>query len=209
VSSDRPNRLVLVPGHAVWLASSPHPPESDGAWILQEFQRGEPPFYIEHIRFGVELAKSCSDALLIFSGGMTRREAGPVSEAQSYRDLAARFGWLTAGAITEEYARDSFENLLFSIARFREIAGRDPGSIEVVGWGFKEARFDLHRTAIRWPEQSFTYHGINDPDDLIAAVHAEAKVRDEFARDPFGTGELLSAKREARNPFARRSPYSP
>ncbi len=49
----------------------------DSSWLLLDYQRGEPPFYIEHVRAGVEAAAADADALLILSGGMTRREAGP------------------------------------------------------------------------------------------------------------------------------------
>lgn len=34
-------------------------------------------------------------------------------------------------ALTEEHARDSFENLLFSICRFRELTGHYPVNITV------------------------------------------------------------------------------
>ena len=56
---------------------------------------------------------------------------GPTSEAASYYYLAEEKGWLTAGTgkdsnikdrtFLEEFARDSFENLLFSICRFKEV----------------------------------------------------------------------------------------
>lgn len=38
------------------------------------------------------------------------------------------------------------------MARFREVVGRYPERITVVGFGMKGARFgELHRRAIRWP----------------------------------------------------------
>lgn len=50
-----------------------------------------------------------------------------------------RFSTLYAGkqesvrgrALTEEHARDSFENLLFSVCRFRELTGTYPHNITV------------------------------------------------------------------------------
>lgn len=54
---------------------------------------------------------------------------------------------------SEEFARDSYENLLFSLCRFHEITGRYPDKITVIGFGFKEKRFtDLHRKAVRFPK---------------------------------------------------------
>jgi hypothetical protein len=41
---------------------------------------------------------------------------------------------------TEEYALDSYQNLLFAIARFKEVTGRRPFKITVVGYGMKRRR---------------------------------------------------------------------
>jgi len=64
-------------------------------------------------------------------------------------------------AMTEDAALDSFQNVLFSIARFRELTGAYPARITVVGHNFKRRRFEqLHRRALRWPKVHFTYEGI-------------------------------------------------
>lgn len=78
----------------------------------------------------------------------------------------------------------------------------------VVGWRFKQRRYvDLHREAIRFPRQSFDYVGVNDPDDIGAAIAGENKVVDLYRADPYGEGDLLGAKRAARNPFNRQHGY--
>lgn len=103
------------------------------------------------------------------------------TEAQSYMALATSADVFHSPApflraTTEDYALDSFQNLLFSIARFHEYTGHYPIEITVVGYEFKRLRFiDLHRTAIRWPIQRFHYIGI-DPEDghnLTAAEEGE------------------------------------
>jgi hypothetical protein len=43
-------------------------------------------------------------------------------------------------ATTEEFALDSYENLLFAIARFKEVTGRWPERVTVVGYGMKRRR---------------------------------------------------------------------
>ena len=144
--------LLLVAGHAVYVGQDFLDPEQHRHWFLQSFQRGEPPFYIEHIRAGIDVASRDPSSLLVFSGGQTRGEAGPRSEAQSYWNLAEHFRWWSTPEIsgrttTEEFARDSFENLLFAICRFKEWTGRYPQKIRVVSWAFKERRFALHREA--------------------------------------------------------------
>ena len=140
--------LVIVAGHAPFkesIGQVPENPEADDAWVLQPFQHGEPPLYVAHIRRGVELSSWDPEALLMFSGGYTRREAGlRWSEAGTYAALAAHFGWWTeendessgpkpaSRFATEDFSRDSFENLLFSICRFQEITGQYPDRVTVV-----------------------------------------------------------------------------
>lgn len=208
-----PENLVLVACHAVYKAQDFARPADDAGWSLQDFQKGEPRFYIEHIRRGVGLASEDEAALLVFSGGQTRADAGPVSEARGYLRLAEHFAWwgetaVAARAAAEEYARDSFENLLFGLCRFYECARRAPRLVTVVGWAFKRARFDLHREALRFPAARFRFVGAGDPVDAEAARRSELNnALEPFRRDPYGTHAPLAAKREARDPFTRRPPY--
>jgi hypothetical protein len=207
--------LIIVAGHAIYIGKDPRSAHSDESWILQDFQKAEPPLYIEHIRYGVELAASRPESLLVFSGGRTSPGAGLTSEALGYRRLAEHFDWWRVPAIRdscalEEYARDSYENLLFGIARFREFVGHYPASLDIVGWKFKRERFDLHREAIKWPLSGgrYAYHGVNDPDNLDQSLAGEAETIAQFRSDPFGTEEPLRGKRERRDPFLRGSPYA-
>lgn len=206
--------LIMVAGHAVYTADDFSEPCCDDSWMLQDFQAGEPPFYIEHIQRGVEIAASAPRSLLVFSGGQTRAEAGPRSEAQSYWLLAQHFAWwqrseVRTRATTEEFARDSFENLLFGICRFFEFTGQYPRLIIVVSWAFKQKRFEFHRDTIGWPDDpaTFQFIGVNDPVDLSSAQKGEDKALADFTRDPFGTTGELRRKRETRNPFNRHHPY--
>ena len=114
-----------------------------------------PASFVSHIRAGVDAAAADPRSLLVFSGGQTRATAGPRSEALSYWMVAEHFGWWGGAeaarprSVVEDYARDSFENLMFSICRFKEVVGRYPSRFTVIGYGFKERRFvDLHRPAL-------------------------------------------------------------
>jgi hypothetical protein len=75
---------------------------------------------------------------------------------------------------TEDAALDSFQNVQFSIARFRELTGAYPTTITVVGHDFKRRRFEqLHRHALRWPKARFIYEGVplrNEADEREAAA---------------------------------------
>ncbi|PKI84968.1 hypothetical protein MVES_001392 [Malassezia vespertilionis] len=115
---------------------------------------------------------------------------------------------------TEDFALDSFQNLLFSIARFREYTGTYPEKITVVGYKFKEQRFkDLHAKAMRWDanklakdgEKRFHYIGIDDERQL----HAQEKdnAYSLFAKDLYGCHGKLLDKRRKRNTSRRIPPY--
>lgn len=216
--------LVLVAGHAIYVAPDFSDPRADRCWILQEFQKGEPPLYIEHIQSGIELAAQDLASLLVFSGGHTRPEAGPRSEGQSYWMIAEHvLQWdanVRSRSTTEEYARDSFENLLFGICRFFEATARFPKMVKVVSWKFKEERFDLHRRAIRLPDLRYEFVGVNNPEDMAATKEGESAAIAQFTEDPYGVRmappdsppkerrKYLGEKRRDREPFRRRPPYS-
>ena len=55
--------------------------------------------------------------------------------------------------VTEEFALDSYQNVLFSICRFREIVGHYPDKITVVSFTFKKL------LGIAWHcEPNFTFN---------------------------------------------------
>lgn len=201
---------VIVAGHAILKRFDDI--EADASWMLLDFQKGEPKHYIRHVQRGVEVAAADPEALLIFSGGQSRIEAGPRSEAQSYFAIADLRGWwgcsdVAGRAITEEFARDSFENLLFGVCRFKEYTGAYPDHVTLVSWAFKAERFHLHCEAIRWPRSRFTYEGPNNPDALDQALRAEQNAIRNYAADPYSSSEMYVAKRVERNPFRRQHGY--
>lgn len=204
------SNAIIVAGHAI--CANPADPWAESNWTLLPFQRGEVPCYIGHIEAGVRAAAADPDSLLLFSGGYSRAEAGPRSEAASYFWVADHLGWfghpeVRARALTEEFARDSFENLLYSICRVKEYTGHYPAHVTCVSWRFKSDRFHLHRESIRWPAARFTYNGVNDPPDLPQAIDAETRNRAAYVADPYSSSPAFRAKRDARNPFRRTPGY--
>jgi hypothetical protein len=150
--------LILVAGHAIPRRFDSL--ESDHGWFLKHFQAGEAPSYIEHVRRGVQLASLDPDSLLLFAGGQTDPEAGPRSEGQGYWLVADYLDWfghpeVKARASTEEFSMDSFENILFGLCRFKELAGGYPAKLTAVGWIFKGSRFQMHCQALRFPLEKF------------------------------------------------------
>ncbi|WRT65039.1 uncharacterized protein IL334_001981 [Kwoniella shivajii] len=223
------NHLIMVPGHAIWLGHDPTKATQNDDWILEPMQKsGSVKTYIKHIERGVEELKKDNKALLVFSGGATRLPPSPpLPEALSYHNLAHALSLLPSTplpteegnsksplplnlrAATEEYALDSYENLLFSIARFKEVTGRYPGKITVVGYGMKRRRFvNLHRAALSFPSSNFTYIGINDQGDIKGHYQGEFKYGFKpFIYSPSGCHPPLSIKRLVRNPYKRYHPY--
>ncbi|KAL3840081.1 hypothetical protein ACJIZ3_024672 [Penstemon smallii] len=209
--------LVMVAGHSVYTSSSCEKVDKEDAWYLESYQKhpGQAATFVTHIQRGVEITANDDKALLLFSGGETRKDAGPRSEAQSYWIVAESKGWfgkqesVRGRALTEEHARDSFENLLFSVCRFRELTGSYPDNITVVGYDFKEERFvHLHRSAIGFPETRFFYSGTSSSQNSKeAALKGEALVRSQFEEDPYGCLGPLRRKKLGRDPFHRSIPY--
>ncbi|KAL3901422.1 MAG: hypothetical protein SGCHY_000610, partial [Lobulomycetales sp.] len=230
IGSKSLDHLVLVPGHAVLsLASKSHPSDhlsftSDDAWFLHPYQRGQLHTLIAHIRQAVQIAAADPHALVVFSGGQTRMPAGPISEGLSYWLAANGMDWFdvpvsrfdpSVRAITEDYALDSLQNLLFSVCRFREYTQRYPSKITVVGFQFKKPRFTrLHRSALAFPLANFSYVGIDpsDDDDPDAAAKRndgeQTRSFGPFSRDIYACRHpTLLEKKRVRNPFARAAPY--
>ncbi|XP_042481337.1 uncharacterized protein C57A10.07 [Macadamia integrifolia] len=209
--------LVMVAGHSVYTSSSCGKVDQEDSWFLESYQKqpGQAATFLAHIEEGVETAAKDEGAMLLFSGGETRKDAGPRSEAQSYWAVAESKGWFGKQddvrwrALTEEHARDSFENLLFSVCRFRELTGAYPSNITVVSYDFKEERFShLHRSAIRFPENRFFYAGTpTSSTSKEAAMKGEALVRSQFQDDPYGCSGSLRRKKLGRDPFHRSIPY--
>lgn len=223
-------KLIIVPGHAVYTGTEIRHALQTTHWrgtFPGYCDNDEAELYTEHIRVGVEMASHSENqqSLLVFSGGQTRQAAGPYSEAQSYWRLADQFDWfghkgVRERATTEEYARDSFENLLFALYRFHQCTGKPPTDVLVCGFAFKSKRYHDHYKTILsnsdsrviGEEMKFKYLGVNNPPDYMlngenGSLTGEQLTRSLFSRDPLGTGEILSTKRLIRDPFVRGNPY--
>ena len=120
---------------------------------------------------------------------------------------------------SNEYARDSIENVLGDIATFKALSGTLPESITVAGWKFKDERFREHAEVIGIPSNRFNYIGVNNPDDNLAAASiGEEKTLYAFRKDPLGRDlegkpnhpeypGSLAHKRRERDPLRRGNPH--
>ncbi|KAF9219610.1 hypothetical protein BS17DRAFT_716987 [Gyrodon lividus] len=218
------SHLILVPGHAIWSGSQPEHALDEDFWTLQDYQKGGGTLsaLVDHLRRGASMATEDEHSLLVFSGGQTRLQS-TTTEAESYMRLALTLDLFHTStpaspplpfprATTETSALDSYQNLLFSIARFHQVTGRYPSQITVVGYQMKQRRFEeLHRTAIRFPAPLFHYIGLQPPatgDQLATARQGEFKNGYQpYTLDLYGCHDFLLSKRRARNPFIRFHSY--
>ncbi|KAG8896605.1 hypothetical protein FRB99_008803, partial [Tulasnella sp. 403] len=198
--------LVIVAGHAVWTGCTPDGREDEANWMLEERQKGggNVQAFFKHIETGARILHGDENSLLVFSGGQTRPKS-LMTEAQSYHQLAVAAHLLESPgesknsrvakrAVSENFALDSFQNLLFSLARFREATGAYPKNITIIGFGMKRRRFEeLHKVAIRWPQERFSYVGIDVDGDTSYAYAGEFQYGyTPYSNDLYGChGELL------------------
>src|ERR1700760_2850405 len=129
--------LIIVCAHAIFHGSDPTRADH---WALQPFQRahGSKPSehytFIRHIDESLRILNNSptGDNLIVFTGGATNSSPANLSEAQGYMNIAT---WLLSRssalpsdllqhAATEEYATDTFQNILFSILKFYQIKRR-------------------------------------------------------------------------------------
>ncbi|KAG7090942.1 hypothetical protein E1B28_010014 [Marasmius oreades] len=213
------DHLIVVPGHAIWIGSKAEDRFNDDLWTLESYQKqgGRPEAFFKHISKGVELANEDNSSLVVFSGGQTR-PSSTTTEGESYLRLALQANLFRTSipnqplrATTENYALDSYQNFLFSIARFQEYTGHYPRQITIVGYEMKRKRFEeLHRAALRWPNDRFQYVGINlnrDEDAVVAEMGENLNGFLPYSRDLYGCHSELLLKRKARNAFSRFHPY--
>ncbi|ODV61377.1 uncharacterized protein ASCRUDRAFT_34395 [Ascoidea rubescens DSM 1968] len=228
------SRLIILPCHAIYKGFGAGDSHVD--WYMEDFQKqsNDNEVWLLQIERALDLLQASKGSILIISGGKTKKNIGPISEAFSYFNLIAQNNLLQNNEnlinriLVEEYARDSFENLLFSIARFNEATNSYPSKITIIGYDFKKRRFlDNHVKALRFPIENVNYIGIDpslvhdadDNHDNERSISMNEKFVQElnqleyenavrlFEEDPFGCGEKLMRKKIKRNPYNSIHPY--
>lgn len=91
--------LVMVAGHSVYVDKNCGSSKEEKSWYLEPYQKlkGQAATFVDHIEVGVRETSRDPKSLLLFSGGETRQEVGPRTEAQSYWTVAEQASWFGIG----------------------------------------------------------------------------------------------------------------
>ncbi|VUG18905.1 DEBR0S4_05380g1_1 [Brettanomyces bruxellensis] len=238
-----PSTLIILPCHSIYIGDGNlpktvlHNPKDNGPgskeeeWILASFQKEAQDQHclLKHLYTSINLlSNNLSDSLLVISGGYTKPETRK-SESFSYLQVARERGIvddnLEKSILLEQYARDSYENVLFSLCTFRQAAGVWPKHIKIVGFEFKRERFlNFHIRTLQFPAANVEYIGIGPEyppaeyfgvDDATYEKNKKKYFEDTFAsenkyaikpfsKNEFGClGSVLHDKKEKRDPFNR------
>jgi len=141
---------------------------------------------------------------LAISGGYTKKQLEK-NEAQGMLDWSLDLGLNIdrARVILEQYARDSFENVLFSMCRFYEEFSKFPESVTVCSWRSKKMRFAIIANVLSIP--CYSFFGVGNKKEL---KQQEAKLCEVIRYDPFHRGLYFAQKRLLRDPWNKGNPYA-
>jgi len=190
--------LLVLCGHCVY----------DKGLMYTEYQTdrsvNDRSVYVEQLSKSIKALQDGLFDMLILSGGYTKKQIEK-SEAQGMLEWAQDLDMITdtKRIILEEFARDSFENILFSMCKFYESYNRFPGSITFCSWTPKERRFRV--TADSLKISTYSFWGIGENKELECA---EEKLLEIIITDPFYRRHELAAKRQFRDPWNKGIPYS-
>ena len=211
---------VIVAGHCVVRPGGDPLRAEDLVLLPHQRDNVHALLFQQHVRRGLRTVQEYRErdwnAVLVFSGGVTRAES-PVSEAATYHEIARRLPeWDERYAdlvVLDERARDSYENLLLGCAAAYVKSQIVPARVAMISFAFKRRRFEYHAAAIGlMPERLlapgagtaatpvFDFLGEGDPPDLKGALAGEAAALNLFLFDPHGLSAECRAKRAGRNP---------
>lgn len=211
--------LTILPCHGIWKGGDSIG-ENPNEWFLAPFQlQGKDHLcFKQHIINCIEVLNHDSNAIVIISGGATKQEAGPKTEADSYYDLLKHLTndkSILDRVYIEPLARDSFENVIFLFCRYYEILEKYPEKVTIVGFEFKRNRFlNNHVKAMKFPLENANYIGNEPTPDTDIEAYFEDLNQCEykfavkhFETDFYGIKPPLITKKMSRNPFNQVNNY--
>ena len=147
--------LLMLAGHAIY---------QGGRW--HGGHQNEDRLYETHVRDAFRILAAEGYQALALSGGRSRPQLAPEignSEAEGMLEYARAAGLAGGTVLLEQFGRDSFENLFFSMLCFHRQFGEWPSRVGAVSWKFKALRFYLIACGLRLAEGRFRFFGSGDP----------------------------------------------
>ena len=190
--------LLMLAGHAIY---------QGGRW--HGGHQNEDRLYETHVRDAFRILAAEGYQALALSGGRSRPQLAPEignSEAEGMLEYARAAGLAGGTVLLEQFGRDSFENLFFSMLCFHRQFGEWPSRVGAVSWKFKALRFYLIACGLRLADGRFRFFGSGDPsgfeDFAIASVQYDSMiVRGDEIVDPLHRDrQWFGAKRLGRTP---------
>ncbi len=187
-------RVVVLCGHAIFNKET------------KRWEGGFPGQEVAYEKQVQEAVKMVGSGILILSGGRTRPRLSckKISEAEGIRDFIGERWSLSniPNMILEKWARDSFENIFFSILACQSDLREIPSEVILISFGFKSLRFQIIATTLGVP--NFRFFGSGDKllssDKRIDALKSEAKLLENILEDPYHQRDFLKKKRAQRMP---------
>ena len=192
--SNNKHSLLILPGHAIF---------EKGAWHGGFY--GDDSYFETHVRDAVSTWQEEGYAALAFSGGRTRPELGlKSSEGEGMLEFARAEDLLgeSDNVLVESFARDSFENVFFSLLVYHKQHGQWPAKLGLVSWPFKVGRFLAIAAALKLGK-GLTYYESGELKDAELVARFRKINEDYNARikqDPLHRGEEFAATRMQRVP---------
>jgi hypothetical protein len=186
--------LIVVPTRATFDSCDFRNPLRKDYWVpgrpLSIRDPGNQFDYVIQMGESARLASSIiqsgvKDTLLIFSGVKLGRK----SDAQKHLQIALQNRMLygvEGHAKVEEGAADTFQNVLFSICRFREETGTYPTKVLVSVFDSELPLISSHGRALRFDGNSFSGFSTGNPIDAERSEKVSQELLALFESDPYG-----------------------
>lgn len=179
--------LVICPGHAIF---------QRGQWYGGYY--GEDHFYAGHVHAALELLRSSPSDVLVFSGGCTRSNDPAVRNGSVTNSEAAGMLEFAKPGLSdteqrrialEPWARDSFENVFYSLLACFHRFGAWPASVYAVTWPFKANRFYMIACGLGLGDR-FIFRGNGDLENQ-EALEVVTRVNVQYEQAMAPGGEIL------------------
>jgi hypothetical protein len=161
--------------------------------------------YKSQLKTSLSLLANGNYDVLIFSGGYTKPKVEK-SEARGMLDWAEDLHLTQEGdrILLEEFARDSLENLLYSMCRFFQFFGEFPALVHSCTWRFDIRRYEIFAQKLALPNFQVVPVGKRSGEKRIAEELASLAESDPFSQKQPGSAE----KYLKRDPWKKIPPYA-